>query len=225
MWLYLIVSLTAFAGFLIGRRSERPAGRIAAGVCFAVLLLSTVFGLMRSEDRDFAARERDYYASQAARIGVALKERNASGRVTLLVFEELKETEEVEEFRRVLARFGECGDIAIRTVALAHPAALTGAGRLDAGEFRRVLEEAADDAVVSLVGLPRDLRGVRELRRGRAERMPLIAVCDDPVPPRVLKENLIDAGVLPKRNAFFSPEPVSDYLKAFDERYYYAKAY
>lgn len=135
MWLYLIVSLTAFAGFLIGRRSERPAGRIAAGVCFAVLLLSTVFGLMRSEDRDFAARERDYYASQAARIGVALKERNASGRVTLLVFEELKETEEVEEFRRVLARFGECGDIAIRTVALAHPAALTGAGRLDAGEF------------------------------------------------------------------------------------------
>ena len=48
MWLYLIVSLTAFAGFLIGRRSERPAGRIAAGVCFAVLLLSTVFGLMRS---------------------------------------------------------------------------------------------------------------------------------------------------------------------------------
>ena len=106
MWLYLIVSLTAFAGFLIGRRSERPAGRIAAGVCFAVLLLSTVFGLMRSEDRDFAARERDYYASQAARIGVALKERNASGRVTLLVFEELKETEEVEEFRRVLARFG-----------------------------------------------------------------------------------------------------------------------
>lgn len=180
---------------------------------------------MRSEDRDFAARERDYYASQAARIGVALKERNASGRVTLLVFEELKETEEVEEFRRVLARFGECGDIAIRTVALAHPAALTGAGRLDAGEFRRVLEEAADDAVVSLVGLPRDLRSVRELRRGRAERMPLIAVCDDPVPPRVLKENLIDAAVLPKRNAFFSTEPVSDYLKAFDERYYYAKAY
>ena len=90
---------------------------------------------------------------------------------------------------------------------------------------RRVLEEAADDAVVSLVGLPRDLRGVRELRRGRAERMPLIAVCDDPVPPRVLKENLIDAAVLPKRNAFFSTEPVSDYLKAFDERYYYAKAY
>lgn len=168
MWLYLIVSLTAFAGFLIGRRSERPAGRDRRrGVCFAVLLLSTVFGLMRSEDRDFAARERDYYASQAARIGVALKERNASGRVTLLVFEELKETEEVEEFRRVLARFGECGDIAIRTVALAHPAALTGAGRLDAGEFRRVLEEAADDAVVSLVGLPRDLRSVRELRRGR----------------------------------------------------------
>ena len=55
--------------------------------------------------------------------------------------------------------------------------------------------------------------------------MPLIAVCDDPVPSQVLKENLIDAAVLPKRNAFFSTEPVSDYLKAFDERYYYAKAY
>lgn len=135
MWLYLIVSLTAFAGFLIGRRSERPPAGSPPASASAVLLLSTVFGLMRSEDRDFAARERDYYASQAARIGVALKERNASGRVTLLVFEELKETEEVEEFRRVLARFGECGDIAIRTVALAHPAALTGPAGLMPASF------------------------------------------------------------------------------------------
>lgn len=222
MWSWLLISLVAFAGFLVCCRSRTLGGRIAAGMCFVGLLFSTVSGIIQTPDQEFAAKECGYYASQGARIGIELKKHNASGKIALLVFEHLKETDEISEFRRILAQFGDCSEISIYTVTLANPQALTGTDRLDAAEFCRVLASiTANSSIVSLVGLPRDLREVRKIRNRSGNRIPFIAICEDPVSKRILKENRIDAAVLPKPDAFFNTEPVSDYLKAFNERYYY----
>lgn len=222
MWCWLLISLAAFIGFLVCCRSRVLGGRIAAGICFVGLLVSTVFGITWTPDQEFAAKECGYYASQGARIGVELKKLNASGKIALLVFEHMKEAEEVNEFQQILAQFGDCPEISVYTVSLANPQALTGADRLDASEFCRVLASiAADSSIVSLVGLPRDLREVRKIRSRNGNEMPFIVICEEPVSKRILKENRVNAAVLPKPDAFFNTEPVSDYLKAFDERYYY----
>ena len=225
MWNWPLISLVAFIGFLISCRSWTWRGKVMAGICFVGLLVTTVFGITRTPDHDFIVKECGYYASQGARIGVELKKANASGKVALIVFDHLKDTDEFKAFQSILKRFGECDEITVHTVTLAHPQAVSGADRLDMAEFCRVLDGiAADRSVVSLVGLPRDLRQVRSLRRGNGCEKPLIAICEDPVPVRILKENLIDGAVVQKRDAFFNTEPVSDYLTAFNERYLYVEA-
>lgn len=227
---YIAVMVVALIGMIVCSKKQNTLP-VAKPLSMVLLLVVAFCGIMvlkgQFQDSTVTLRENEnrFYMSQAFVAGDYVKANLAGGKVLIIADPSYKTDTRMTEFVEIMKE-GSGGEVAIDTVDLpsnneemAEPIS----ERMKAKDFDAVIARNSDaKAVVTLIGLPRDLGNLKALKNCKSGKGPALILLNADVPQlgKMIAAGMVTAAVTVSPKAVFNEEPApSDPKAAFAVRY------
>ena len=232
MVVYIAVMIAALAGMIVCSKKQET---MPAAKALSIVLLIVVIGCGVMVMKDYfgdsagnALRENEnrFYAAQAFVVGDYAKNTLGGGKILLIADPSYKNAGARMEGFIAAMKKGLGGEVDVDTVEL--PAAGEDSGesvaeRMTAKDFDAVIARHGDaKTVVSLIGLPRDLKNLKAIQNTKLGKGPALILLSADVPQmaQMIATGMVTAVVTVSQKAVFNEDPApSDEKAAFAVRY------
>ena len=228
---YIAIMIVALIGMVVcsKKQSTMPVAKVISIVlmivvagCLVMVLKDQFGGGSTSALRD---NENKFYVSQAFVVGDYVKGKLAGGKILIVADPSYKQDTRMNDFVAAMKK-GVGGDVEVDTIELpptneemAEPIS----ERMTAKDFDAVIARNSDaKVVVSLIGLPRDLKNLKAIANCKSGKGPAIILLSSDVPQlgQMIGAGMVTAAVTVSPKAVFNEEPApSDEKAAFAVRY------
>lgn len=229
-----VVMFAALVGMIVCNKKQEtvPVAKPMAMVLMVVVLICAVFlmkelNVFGGEREQAIQRENKYYTSQAFVAGEYIKSSLNSGKVLVLADSGYQQDTRMNDFTDALKKGLGSNDVTVDTVTVANmdpnmPEPLSEV--MTAKEFDAAVAKHADAKVVlSLIGLPRDSRGLQALKNaadGKGPALVLIGYTGESGMGRAIANGNVAALITSSPTAVYDEKtPPRDPKDAFNVRY------
>lgn len=228
---YIAIMVVALIGMIICQKKQNtmPVAKVISIVLLVVLL--GCFGMVMKDFFGNASggalrdNENKFYVSQAFVVGDFVKGKLDGGKILIVADPSYKQDTRMNDFVAAMKK-GQGGEVVIDTIELpptneemAEPIS----ERMTAKDFDAVIARNSDaKVVVSLIGLPRDLKNLKAIANCKSGKGPAIILLSSDVPQlgQMIGAGMVTAAVTVSPKAVFNEEPApSDEKAAFAVRY------
>ena len=227
---YIALMVVALIGMIVCSKKQNTLA-IAKPLSMVLLVVVAVCGVMvlKGQFSDGMTSLRDnenkFYVSQAFVVGDYVKGKLDAGKILIIADPSYTVDQRMTEFVELMKK-GSGGEVVISTVALpdtGEEMAEPVSERMRAKDFEKVIAENSDaKVVVSLIGLPRDLKNLKILNANKSGKGPALILLNADVPHlgQMIAAGMVTAAVTVSPKAVFNEEPApSDEKAAFAVRY------
>lgn len=227
---YIALMVVALIGMIVCSKKQNTLA-IAKPLSMVLLVVVAVCGVMvlKGQFSDGMTSLRDnenkFYVSQAFVVGDYVKGKLDAGKILIIADPSYTMDQRMTEFVELMKK-GSGGEVVISTVALpdtGEEMAEPVSERMRAKDFEKVIAENSDaKVVVSLIGLPRDLKNLKILNANKSGKGPALILLNADVPHlgQMIAAGMVTAAVTVSPKAVFNEEPApSDEKAAFAVRY------
>ena len=227
---YIALMVVALIGMIVCSKKQNTLA-IAKPLSMVLLVVVAVCGVMvlKGQFSDGMTSLRDnenkFYVSQAFVVGDYVKGKLDAGKILIIADPSYTVDQRMTEFVELMKK-GSGGEVVISTVALpdtGEDMAEPVSERMRAKDFEKVIAENSDaKVVVSLIGLPRDLKNLKILNANKSGKGPALILLNADVPHlgQMIAAGMVTAAVTVSPKAVFNEEPApSDEKAAFAVRY------
>lgn len=228
---YIAVMVVALIGMIICSKKQNTLAA-AKPLSMVLLVVVAVCGVMVLKNQfssgsisSLRENENRFYVSQAFVIGDYVKGKLDAGKVLIIADPSYKNDTRMTEFVEQMKK-GSGGEVVIDTVELPEPQeemAEPISERMKAKDFEATIARNSDaKVVVSLIGLPRDLKNLKILNNNKSGKGPALILLNADVPHlgKMIAAGMVTATVTVSPKAVFNEEPApSDAKAAFAVRY------
>ena len=231
LFVYIAVMIVALIGMIICAKKQNTLA-IAKLLSMALMVVVVVCGFMALKTQfggggisGLRENENRFYVSQAFVVGDYVKGKLESGKILVIADTSYKGDARMTEFVEKMKK-GSGGEVVIDTVELpdtGEEMAEPISERMKAKDFEATIARNSDaKVVVSLIGLPRDVRNLKILNNNKSGKGPALILLNADVPQlgRMIAAGMVTAAVTVSPKAVFNEEPApSDEKAAFAVRY------
>ena len=227
---YIALMVIALIGMIICSKKQNTVA-LAKPISMVLLLVVAFCGVMVLKSQfsggisSLRENENRFYVSQAFVVGDYVKGKLDSGKILIVADPSYKADTRMVEFVEMMKK-GSAGEVVIDTVELpetndemAEPVS----ERMRAKDFEATIARNSDaKVVVSLIGLPRDLRNLKILNNNKNGKGPALILLNADVPQlgQMIAAGMVTAAVTVSPKAVFNEDPApSDAKAAFAVRY------
>ncbi|MBQ7394586.1 MAG: hypothetical protein IJV89_09605 [Lentisphaeria bacterium] len=227
---YIALMVVALIGMIVCSKKQNTLA-IAKPLSMVLLVVVAFCGVMvlKSQFSDgmtsLRENENKFYVSQAFVVGDYVKGKLDAGKILIIADPSYTVDQRMTEFVELMKK-GSGGEVVISTVALpdtGEEMAEPVSERMRAKDFEKVIAENSDaKVVVSLIGLPRDLKNLKILNANKSGKGPALILLNADVPHlgQMIAAGMVTAAVTVSPKAVFNEEPApSDEKAAFAVRY------
>ncbi|MBQ4336436.1 MAG: hypothetical protein IJC34_04545 [Lentisphaeria bacterium] len=227
---YIALMVVALIGMIVCSKKQNTLA-IAKPLSMVLLVVVAVCGVMvlKGQFSDGMTSLRDnenkFYVSQAFVVGDYVKGKLDAGKILIIADPSYTVDQRMTEFVELMKK-GSGGEVVISTVELpdtGEEMAEPVSERMRAKDFEKVIAENSDaKVVVSLIGLPRDLKNLKILNANKSGKGPALILLNADVPHlgQMIAAGMVTAAVTVSPKAVFNEEPApSDEKAAFAVRY------
>ena len=227
---YIALMVVALIGMIICSKKQNSVAW-AKPLSMVLLLVVAFCGVMVLKSQfsggisSLRENENRFYVSQAFVVGDYVKGKFDAGKTLIIADPSYKADTRMTEFVEMMKK-GSSGEVVIDTVELpetneemAEPVS----ERMKAKDFEATIARNSDaKVVVSLIGLPRDLRNLKILNNNKNGKGPALILLNADVPQlgQMIAAGMVTAAVTVSPKAVFNEDPApSDAKAAFAVRY------
>ena len=227
---YIALMIVALIGMIVCSKKQNTVA-FAKPLSMVLLLVVAFCGVMVLKSQfsggisSLRENENRFYVSQAFVVGDYVKGKLDAGKILVIADPSYKADPRMTEFVEMMKK-GSSGEVVIDTVELpetneemAEPVS----ERMKAKDFEATIARNSDaKVVVSLIGLPRDLRNLKVLNNNKNGKGPALILLNADVPQlgQMIAAGMVTAAVTVSPKAVFNEEPApSDAKAAFAVRY------
>lgn len=227
---YIALMVVALIGMIICSKKQNTLA-IAKPLSMVLLVVVAFCGVMVLKSQfsggisSLRENENRFYVSQAFVVGDFVKNKMDGGKILIVADPNYQNDARMTDFVENMKK-GSGGEVVIDTVDLPPPAeemAEPVSERMRAKDFDAVIAKNSDaKVVVSLIGLPRDLRNLKALTNNKNGKGPGLVLLNADVPQlgQMIAVGMVTAAVTVSPKAVFNEEPApSDPKAAFAVRY------
>lgn len=227
---YIALMVVALIGMIICSKKQNTLA-IAKPLSMVLLVVVAFCGVMvlKSQFSDgmtsLRENENKFYVSQAFVVGDYVKGKLDAGKILIIADPSYTVDQRMTEFVERMKK-GSGGEVVIDTVDLpdtGEEMAEPVSERMRAKDFDAVIAKNSDaKVVVSLIGLPRDLKRLKALNSAKSGKGPALILLNADVPhlAQMIAAGMVTAAVTVSPKAVFNEEPApSDEKAAFAVRY------
>ena len=227
---YIALMVVALIGMIVCSKKQNTLA-IAKPLSMVLLVVVAFCGVMVLKSQfsggisSLRENENRFYVSQAFVVGDYVKGKLESGKILIVADPSYKVDARMTEFVENMKK-GSGGEVVIDTVELPDtgeemPEPIS--ERMKAKDFEATIARNSDaKVVVSLIGLPRDLRNLKILNNNKSGKGPALILLNADVPQlgQMIAAGMVTAAVTVSPKAVFNEEPApSDEKAAFAVRY------
>ncbi len=227
---YIVLMLVALIGMVVCAKKQNTLA-IAKPLSMVLLVVVAFCGVMVLKSQfsgglsSLRENENRFYVSQAFVVGDYVKGKLDAGKILIIADPSYKMDTRMTEFVEVMKK-GSGGEVVIDTVDLPDPGeemAEPVSERMKAKDFDATIARNSDaKVVVSLIGLPRDLKRLKVLTSNKSGKGPALILLNADVPQlaQMIAVGMVTAAVTVSPKAVFNEDPApSDAKAAFAVRY------